>query len=98
MATVCCIQPEGADLNRCQGKKRNMNTASGNPAWERCTETAKWVATEIEPSPTGVTASISLCEACKQLVEEQLPPNSLTFQLISPRAASRQRETGCANL
>jgi hypothetical protein len=65
------------DFERCQAEKPNGNsfmTMGGRPVRVRCDATPVWLATETQPGADGLCGAMSLCDSCKHVLEEQLPP------------------------
>jgi hypothetical protein len=70
-----------ADLTQCQAEKPNGHsfmTLGGQPGLVRCKRVPVYIAFEKEPNPVdGLRGSMSLCEECKSVHEEQMPGTAI---------------------
>lgn len=75
------------DLKQCQAEKPNGHTfmtLGGRPGLERCRTKPVWIAKEIKPGEDGQRGSMSLCNACRRVMERQMPGYA-TFERIQAK-------------
>lgn len=61
------------DPKRCQAIKRVGAFAFGPPSDTRCSNAPTVIATEKKPGKDGLVGSMSLCDACSQILRIQQP-------------------------
>lgn len=71
------------DMKRCQAESRSFMTLG--PGYVRCSNAPTHVATESEPGPDGKKGSMSLCEACKGVMEKQMPGHALFVKIVKAK-------------
>jgi hypothetical protein len=73
------------DLKRCQAEVPNGHsfmTLGGKPGRERCADEPTVVVTEVAPGADGRHGSMSLCDRCYTVAQEQLGLGYLTAEPI----------------
>lgn len=84
------MELEPVDEERCQADGPNPEWSPFRlgpvPKRVRCSNMPVWVATEKEPGKDGLRGSMSLCQPCKEVCDEQLA-GQIEYKAIVRQAA-----------
>lgn len=77
------------DKKRCQAEKPNgcnAFTLGGRHKMVRCTAKPQWIAREVKKGSDGRRGSMSLCQDCLVVMEQQMPKHASYEEIKSGRA------------